>query len=302
MNKKSSLPISPHVSVIIPVFNGESTIGRAVKSVFAQYFTDFELIIVDDGSTDQSVDFINEFARDNLRLIRHPHNLGTAAARNTGIAEARGRWIAFLDADDLWAPEKLARQIALIQQAGPNIKASASGFYLHKGGRKLTISLKLSPGQFRREILFGCSISPGTTLLVERQVFDELGGFDESFRRLEDWDWLLRYSERYDMAFAPEPLADVYLTTGKLFRTVGGVDPVLDAIHRIDTKYSRRLDSWTRRAQLRSSLLVERAAHLYRKRQPILAALLVIAALMIYPARNVAFFRTLWRSVFGVQP
>jgi glycosyltransferase involved in cell wall biosynthesis len=289
------LSVRPKVSVIIPVFNGERTVRRAVDSVVAQTFADLEIIIIDDGSTDQTLNLVTQWVSDRLRVIRHPQNRGAAAARNTGIIAAQGRWIAFLDADDTWKPDKLTRQIALLEQVGPSA-ASSTGYYLHKDGRDLTISLNLSPDRFRSEILFGCTISPGTTLMVDRRVFDEIGMFDEGFRRLEDWDWLLRFAERHDMVFVPAPLADVYLITRRADQAKKESVSVLDAIDRIRRKHLTHLGTLAR-LKLRSSLLVEKAATLYRKGKPLPASIYALAALFTYPARNAAFFRTLWRSV-----
>jgi glycosyltransferase involved in cell wall biosynthesis len=286
----------PQVSVIVPVFNSEPTIQRALDSVAAQTIKDLEIIAVDDASTDGSGDVVTRWAGGRVTLLRHPHNRGAAAARNTGVAAASGRWIAFLDSDDTWKPDKLARQLSVLEQTGAGIAACASGFDLHKNGRTLSIELDIQPQKFRREILFGCTISPGSTLMVERQVFEEIGGFDEAFRRLEDWDWLLRYSERYQMTFVPEPLADVYVMASKPSPTNQRADPVLDGIQRIGTKHLSRLGSSIERMQLQSSLLFERGAALYRKRRPLAAALYVLAALSIYPMRNLASFRTLWQT------
>ncbi len=147
--------------------------------------------------------------------------------------------------------------------------------------------------QFRREILFGCTIGPGSTLVAERRVFDDVGGFDEAFRRLEDWDWLLRYSERYELAFAEEPLADVYVEATEAPPAARPGNPELDGIQRMGTKHLSRLGSWAERMQLRSSLLFEQGAALYRGHRPLAAALYVAAALCIYPMRNIASFRTL---------
>src|SRR5262245_33280431 len=107
------------VSVIIPVFARASTIGRAIESVIAQTFSDYEIVVIDDGSTDDTVERVEALSLERLRLIRHDRNRGAAAARNTGIRAARGRWIAFLDSDDIWtSTEKLSRQVAALQQAG----------------------------------------------------------------------------------------------------------------------------------------------------------------------------------------
>jgi len=291
--------ITPTVSVVIPVYNRASRIKFAVDSVLAQTFDDYEIVVVDDGSSDDTVLIVETVRSEKLKLLCHGENRGPAAARNTGVQASRGRWIAFLDSDDSWKPEKLARQLAVLDRAGPRVRACASGYYLHKDGRELTISLRLSSEQFRREILFGCTISPGTTLVIDRQVFSELGGFDERLRRLEDWDWLLRFSKCYDVTFIAEPLADVYLTTRKPLPKGNTTDPVRDAIRDIGVKHLPLMASWTKKLQLRSSLLVEEAAALYRSDRLVAASLVVLAALMVYPARNASFFRTLWRSVAG---
>ena len=284
------------VSVIIPVFNGEHTIKRALDSVFNQTFSDFEIIVVDDASTDRTVELVAQYGSDRLTVIRSAENRGAGAARNRGIEAARGRWIAFLDSDDAWKPEKLARQIELLKQSDQSATACATGYQIEKKGRSLVINLNLTPERFRQDILFGCTISPGSTLLLERYVFDEIGGFDESFRRLEDWDWLLRFSEHHDMVFVPEPLAEIYLTWNKSVPASGDGDPVLDGIRRMDKKHSARLGSLRKRLQLKSSLFIEHAAALHRNSKPLAAALFVIAGLVVYPARNAAFFRTLWRA------
>src|SRR5689334_12185159 len=118
---------SPDVSVVIPVLDGEDVINRALDSVFAQTYSNFEIIVVDDGSTDQTVSLVSKKVCDQLRLIEHSENRGAAAARNTGIAAANGRWIAFLDCDDAWTEDKLARQIAALKIAGAGVMACATG-------------------------------------------------------------------------------------------------------------------------------------------------------------------------------
>lgn len=288
--------VHPHVSVIIPVFNGEQTIKRALDSVFAQTFLNIEVIVVDDASSDNTAELVASYADDRLAIIRCPENQGAAAARNKGIEAAKGRWVAFLDSDDAWKPEKLSRQVELLERCNRPVAACATGYDIEKNGRRFAVVLNLTPHRFRHDILFGCTISPGSTLVVERSVFDVIGGFDEKFRRLEDWDWLLRFSERYDMEFVPETLAQIYFTKPDSRSPVTIGNSVLEGIRRMSEKHGRRLRSLTKRLQLKGSLLIEHAALLHRSGRPIAAALYVIAALGVYPLRNAAFFRTLWRS------
>jgi glycosyltransferase involved in cell wall biosynthesis len=286
----------PQVSVIVPVYNGAQTIKRALDSVLAQEFSGLEIIVVDDASSDRTVELVAQYPDDRLTTIRSAENRGAGAARNKGIAAARGRWVAFLDADDAWKPGKLERQIGLLERSRKSVAACATGYHLEKGGRKQAISLNLTPEQFRKDILFGCTISPGSTLVVERYVFDEIGGFDESFRRLEDWDWLLRFSERYDMEFVPDPLAEIYLTPKEFPPSLDDTDPVYEGIRRMGEKHGARLGSFNKRMQLKGSLLIERAAAMHRSSRPLAAAFYVMAGLAVYPIRNVAFFRTLRRA------
>jgi ABC-2 type transport system permease protein/lipopolysaccharide transport system permease protein len=284
---------SPEVSVVIPVFNGEKWINRALKSVLSQTFSNLEIIVVDDGSTDQTINCVSQTRSDRLKLVKHDCNRGAAAARNTGIAAARGSWIAFLDADDAWRPDKLARQIKALDKAGNGVMACATGYQLHRHGRELTFSLKWTPKQFRREIVFGCTISPGSTLLVSRKVFSAIGTFDESFQRLEDWDWLLRYANRYDLAFVPMPLADIHQDISSPQPEIGKIE---DALNRIRHKHLSDLPMIAK-MRLRAFLLVEKAAALYRAGKIPSAVLFILAALSAYPFRNAAFYRMLWRSV-----
>jgi glycosyltransferase involved in cell wall biosynthesis len=288
-------------SVIIPVFDGERTIARALDSVLAQTFGNFEVIIVDDGSLDRTVDLVLEYSDERLQLIRHPQNRGAAAARNTGIKAARSRWIAFLDADDAWTPEKLRRQVDLLERTGAGGSACLTGHIIHKHGSERTVRLNLTSRSFRSNIFFGCTFSPGSTLMVERTVFDKVGLFDEKLLRLEDWDWLLLFVEGHDMQFVREPLALVYLTAKAAPESIHKVPPTLDAIQRMQLKHGSRYPSLLTRMKIKSSLLIELGAAMYRIGRPWTAALYVVAALVVYPLRNLAFYRMLLRSVIERQ-
>jgi glycosyltransferase involved in cell wall biosynthesis len=288
---------SPLVSVVIPVFNRAALISRALDSVANQTFDDYEIIVVDDGSTDGTVDSIQSWGADRLRLIASPLNRGAAAARNIGVSAALGHWIAFLDSDDYWQPEKLARQLSALDGASAQFMACATGYHLWDGGRKTTVQFQMSPAQFRTEIRFGCSISPGSTLLVARQAFQAVGGFDESLRRLEDWDWLLRFVDHGDIIFVPEPLAHVRRSQAEV--VYGDRDPVLLALQHIAARHLPRFQKMgiIARRQFQSSILIEMAARTYRMNRPIMTIRYVLTSLAIYPFRNRSFFNMLWRSV-----
>ena len=197
---------SPIVSVVIPVFNRREALRRAVLSVLLQSFEDYELIVVDDGSTEPVADVIADQPR--VRLLRHRTNSGAAAARNTGAREATAKYIAFLDSDDAWHPEKLARQVAFMRSK-PHIYASCTGFALINELGMFDQRLP-PPDSNLREILKGCRISPGSTLMIERRLCKVVGAMDETLYRLEDWDWLILATRYTPIKGLREVLVDVH--------------------------------------------------------------------------------------------
>ena len=200
---------APLVSVVIPAYNRAHTILRALDAVLIQTFRDFELIVVDDGSGDHTAEIVRQRADPRVRVISHDVNRGAAAARNTGVRNASGKYAAFCDSDDEWLPEKLAEQLALLSGAKAALKACTTGFYLVMGETiREAYPEPILPLQ--KKLLWTCDRGPGTTLLVERAVFDEIGLMDEGMPRYEDWDWLIRYAGKYDLATVQKPLARVF--------------------------------------------------------------------------------------------
>lgn len=202
-------PSNPAVSVIIPAYNRVHTIGRALDSVLAQTFVDFEILVVDDGSRDGTPDLCDARREPRLRTLRHGGNRGAAAARNTGVRAARGVWCAFLDSDDAWFPAKLERQIEFLHGRNARCKACCTGYRILDG--RGSRDYLPAPAE-RRRLLLGCDLSPGSTLLAERAVLAEVGPFDEALPRYEDWDWLLRYDRDHELAVLPLPLAVIHFS------------------------------------------------------------------------------------------
>lgn len=288
------------VSVIIPVFNEVGHIVKSIESVLTQTWRNLEVIVVDDRSTDGTLERVELLADSRVRLVRQSVNRGPSAARNRGLLMARGRWIAFLDADDTWDAEKIACQMRALQRAGATSRACTCGYRLLTKLRTRFISPHFTPSEFRNLILFGCTISPGSTLLVEHSVFARVGLFDETMRRLEDWDWLLRYASTEYMITVPELLVNVNYDEGEKFRnTADNYDPVLLAIEKIKTKHLSRIKkrSWLDARKCESTLWLEKAAQYYRKDERMRACILGVYSLAIYPLRNFAFFRTAWNAL-----
>jgi hypothetical protein len=199
----------PAVSVIIPV-RDEPSLHRAVASVCAQTFGDWELIVVDDGSTNNVGAILSSVPVDGrTKLISSERNQGPGAARNIGIRAAAADYIAFLDADDIWHAEKLGCQLAWMTSGKQRPSVTCTWFRLFTPFRP--------EGQSRQgktfirfdDVLWGCTWSPGSTMMAHRQIFEKVGLFEESLRRLEDWDWLLRATRVEPVAMVPRVLAEV---------------------------------------------------------------------------------------------
>jgi len=195
----------PGLSVIIPTYNRAPLVKEAVASVLAQTWRDFEVLVVDDASRDGTAEALAAFGS-RIRLLRSPSRLGVAAARNLGISAARGQWLAFLDSDDLWRPEKLARQMAYLAGLPELVLCQTEETWERQG-------LKVNQPRSHRKIggwiffqsLERCLVSPSAVIL-HRTVFQEHGGFDEGLPAAEDYDLWLRLSWRYQIGLLPEAL------------------------------------------------------------------------------------------------
>jgi glycosyltransferase involved in cell wall biosynthesis len=201
--------MTPEVSVITPTHNRRAMLREALSSVAAQRGSSFEVLVVDDGSTDgtwqdlSGHDLSAHFA--DIRAVRTERR-GPAAARNRGIALARGRLIAFLDSDDLWMPEKLARQ-SLFMRNNPDCLISQTGETWMRDGRSVNPGQRhrKRPGDIFIDSLRTCLISPSAAIL-RRELLDEVGGFDEDMAACEDYDLWLRILARHEVGLLDEPL------------------------------------------------------------------------------------------------
>jgi glycosyltransferase involved in cell wall biosynthesis len=190
------------ISVIIPAWNRAGEVCHAIDSALAQTLPPLEIIIVDDGSTDETAEVLAHYG-DRIRVVRQ-HNQGVAAARNAGIAAARGDLLAFLDSDDVWRPRKLELQAARIE-ADPELGL------VHCGGEFEGVGIQLDgmEGSVASAILSldrKVIIAHGSGIVVPRRVAKEVGGFDVRMRVSEDWDFCYRVAARYRIGFVREPL------------------------------------------------------------------------------------------------
>ena len=195
----------PKVSVIIPTYNRLPLLKEAVDSVLRQDFEDFELIVVDDGSTDGTGSEIKPYGG-RVRLLQHPQNRGVSAARNTGVLHAKGKYIAFLDSDDLWVKGKLRIQVSFLDENPPYPLCYTDEIWIRRG-RRVNPKLKHAKysGWIFEKCLPLCILSPSSAMM-RKTLLTKVGLFDEALPVCEDYDFWLRVSIRYPIFFIDQKL------------------------------------------------------------------------------------------------
>jgi glycosyltransferase involved in cell wall biosynthesis len=194
-------------SVVIPTFNRAYLIERPIQSVLAQTCSSFEIIIVDDNSTDNTEELVKGIGDSRIKYVRHDQNHGSNVARNTGIENATGEYIAFLDSDDEWLPEKLEKQLKVLSN-DPEIGACYTWIRsVHENTKRELIVSPEFQGFIFEDLLYSQFVNPSSTV-VRRSCFDTVGVFDvnPAFRSCQDWDLWLRLSQSYRFAMVPEVL------------------------------------------------------------------------------------------------
>lgn len=220
---------APTVSVVLPAYNREASIAGAIDSVLRQSWCDLELIVVDDGSTDRTLARARSLQDPRLRVIACPRNAGPSAARNRGLAEARGAWIAFQDSDDTWLPDKLGQQMQRLRARGMGDVAAYCGMMITastaarttgttadacpEDPAPLRTTVRYHPPPDSRTVegdlstaLLARSLVSTQTLVARREALTRIGGFDPALPALEDWDCALRLSDLGSFAFVDAPL------------------------------------------------------------------------------------------------
>ncbi|TAF56612.1 MAG: glycosyltransferase [Oscillatoriales cyanobacterium] len=196
---------SPLISIIIPVYNGAATIGETIVSLQQQTHSPLEILVIDDGSTDDTVAVLQAIAEPRLRVVSYA-NAGQAVSRNRGLELARGEYISFIDADDLWTPDKLADQLAALMAQPRAAVAYSWTDHIDQNRQFLRHGPQLCfEGDVFRKLLYSDFIGSGSNILVRRSAIVEVGGFDPSLPPAEDWDCWLRLAQRFEFVVVPKP-------------------------------------------------------------------------------------------------
>ena len=195
----------PQISVIIPTYNRAAWVVEAVASALAQTYRDFEVLVVDDGSRDGTLEALAPFPGQ-VKTLRTSRRRGVSAARNLGISAARGQWLAFLDSDDLWLPEKLARQMAFLENHQHCLLCQTEETWVRHGVRvNPPLTHRKVGGRIFLKSLARCMVSPSAVIL-HRSLLEEHGAFDEDLPAAEDYDLWLRLAWRFEVGLVPEAL------------------------------------------------------------------------------------------------
>ena len=225
----------PLVSVVIPMFQSESWIAETLESVAAQTYPLVETIVVDDGSSDSGANLVSGFAESAerpVRLVRTTNN-GVAAARNLGIAESNGAYVALLDADDLWRPEKLESQVAQLEESGSPMCTCGYEFFDDLSRRRIgVVRVKDGSTALRGWLaLEGNGLALASTALIRRQALEDLLRFDSLFSISADLDFALRVGETGHIDALPEVLVGYRVHPGQMHRQISGLAGDMSALY-----------------------------------------------------------------------
>ena len=221
------------ISVIIPTYNREKSIERAARSVLNQTYHDIELIIVDDCSTDDTENVVKSFDDFRVRYIRHEKNQGACVARNTGIDAAKGEYIAFQDSDDSWRPEKLEKQLALMQKYNADICFCKMERH-SETDEKIIQYPNIPEGLVDYETLITVA-HPSTQMIMAKAKVCREHKFDPAFKRFQDYDWCLSAGRGNTVVFAADVLVDVYLQNDSISNI--GARKSIEAYEMLNKKY-----------------------------------------------------------------
>ena len=198
-------------TVVIPTHNRSNLLKRAINSVLNQTFEDFELIVVDDHSTDDTSFVVMAFSDCRIQYVPNHRMKGACGSRNTGIFSAKGQWVAFLDDDDEWLPEKLDLQYKTIQKSNSEIGMICSDYIILKGKNKKPALIKNRPtGWIQKKVLYGYSIGCLSSVVVRTDILRSINGFDERFKSSQDWDLWFRISEVCEVTNVPRLLVKMH--------------------------------------------------------------------------------------------
>jgi len=230
------------ISIVIPTKNRAKLLKEAINSALDQDYSDIEIIVIDDGGTDDTENMLNSLNSSKVRYYKNIVSGGSSAARNRGITLAKGGFVAFLDDDDIWYKNKLSEQIKVFNQ---NIEIGLVYSSMHIIYSDLGYEYDTRPqarGNIYKKLLLKNYVGATTSVMVRKSVFEKVGLFDESLKAREEYDLWIRISKDYLIDFVKEPLADYYIRN-TLNRISSSIANYEDAIKKLNDKYIKEISN-----------------------------------------------------------
>jgi glycosyltransferase involved in cell wall biosynthesis len=225
------------ISVIIPTYNRPFLLRSAMESVLNQTFQDFEIIVVDDAPDGSAQESVSGFKDTRIRYFRHDCNKGEAASRNTGISNSSGEFLAFLDDDDEWLPDKLALQVDLLEKASSRVGAVYTGmlFVNLDDNNVLSQSIPTKRGDISKDMLSVNVVGTPSKVLIRRSCIDKVGLFDENLSYYVDYDFFLRFAKNFHFDYIQRPLVKYHVHEDNLTKNI---EIIWRALEKLEIKYS----------------------------------------------------------------
>uniref|UniRef100_UPI00404789E5 glycosyltransferase family 2 protein n=1 Tax=Shewanella baltica TaxID=62322 RepID=UPI00404789E5 len=229
------------ISVIIPTHNRSVMLDRAINSVLKQTYSNFEIIVVDDASTDNTESLVLQYEDPRVSYIKIKESKGANFARNTGVRSSNGEYVAFLDDDDIWFPNKLLSQVEMLKN-NSNLGLVYTGIEVVTEGEDIRYSIKPKfNGDISKTILTDNCIGTTSTVVLSRKVFEKAGGFDENLPQLQDYDLWIRIAQICEVGFISDDLIYYYVHQS-ISQLTSSADKNKSAIEYIDKKYAHLIN------------------------------------------------------------
>jgi len=283
----------PIVSVIIPTYNRAHLIGKAINSVLSQTYQDYEIIVVDDASTDNTKEVVKDFADLRINYIFHANNLGVSSARNTGIKASRGKYIALLDSDDEWLPEKLDKQVVILQNESSEVGVVCSWQFNINNNIEYICKrcLHKKDGYIYEDLLSTNPLSV-PTVLIRKECFEKVGLFDSSLDGQEDWDMWIRIAKYYKFVLIKIPLVKYRIHHNQISNNL---EAKITTAKRILVKYSNELQGRSYANSKHHFYIGNRLCHIGKTEG---GKRYLLKAISLYPF-YIRYYICLFGSLFG---
>jgi len=246
---------TPQVTVLMSVYNGERFLRETVESILRQTFTDFEFLIINDGSTDSSRDIVRSYSDSRILLIDNPENMGLTRSLNRGLALARGRYVARLDADDRSYSTRLEKQVAFLDASPKVAVLGAQLRFIDARGKALRIALAkraVDPVALRWHWIFDNPLAHSTALFRRDVVWEQMGGYNEQFRTSQDFELWSRVGTEHEICNLPDVLVDFRLHENSVCRHYTPVDKIkLETVYEHNIRRLLQTDDFPREFPLR---------------------------------------------------